>query len=107
MGYETILYEVADGVATVTLNRPDRMNALNDVIVKELHDAMWRADGHAEARVIVLTGAGARFAPAATSAASARPIQSNWSPSCRAYSTATSAPTIRLGTSISPSCASR
>jgi enoyl-CoA hydratase/carnithine racemase len=61
MGYETILYEVADGVATVTLNRPDRMNALNDVVVKELHDAMWRADGDPDARVIVLTGTGRAF----------------------------------------------
>jgi enoyl-CoA hydratase/carnithine racemase len=61
MSYETILYEATDGVAIVTLNRPDRMNALNDAIVAELHDAMWRADADAEARVIVLTGAGRAF----------------------------------------------
>lgn len=61
MSYETILYDAADGVATVTLNRPERMNALNDQIVCELHEAMWRADADPSARVIVLTGAGRAF----------------------------------------------
>ena len=60
-GYETILYEVADGVAIVTLNRPERMNALNDQIVSELYEAMWRANADRDARVIILTGSGRAF----------------------------------------------
>ena len=61
MSYETILYEVADRVATITLNRPDAMNALTDQVVAELHEATWRADADREARVIILTGAGRAF----------------------------------------------
>ncbi len=41
---KTILYETSDRVTTITLNRPEQMNSLNDEIVAELHDAMWRAD---------------------------------------------------------------
>ena len=44
MSYTTILYEVTDHVATITLNRPDAMNALNDEIVSELYEATWQAD---------------------------------------------------------------
>ncbi|SFC26676.1 enoyl-CoA hydratase [Tropicimonas isoalkanivorans] len=61
MTYETILYEARNRVATITLNRPEAMNSLNDEIVAELHDAMWRADGDREVRAIILTGAGRAF----------------------------------------------
>lgn len=57
--YEHILYELADGVATVTLNRPAKMNALNRAMRFELMDALSRGAG--EARALVLTGAGAGF----------------------------------------------
>ena len=59
MGYEAILYEVSDGVATITLNRPDKMNGLNGPMRRELLDALDRAP--AEARALVLTGAGRGF----------------------------------------------
>lgn len=58
---KTILYETSDRVTTITLNRPEQMNSLNDEIVAELHDAMWRADADRGTRVIVLTGAGRAF----------------------------------------------
>ena len=59
MSYETLLYAVAGDVATVTLNRPDRMNCLNAVMRAELLDALTRAPR--EARAVVLTGAGRGF----------------------------------------------
>ncbi|MEY2478185.1 MAG: hypothetical protein QOG87_3500 [Actinomycetota bacterium] len=56
--FETILYDVKDGVATVTLNRPEVHNAFNQQMQKELH-AIWRAlRREDEVRVVVLTGAG-------------------------------------------------
>jgi 2-(1,2-epoxy-1,2-dihydrophenyl)acetyl-CoA isomerase len=59
MSYETLLYAVAGDVATITLNRPDRMNSLNAVMRAELLDALTRAPR--EARAVVLTGAGRGF----------------------------------------------
>lgn len=56
-----VLYEVADGIATITLNRPEKRNALNDAIMTGLAAAFRDAENDAEARVIVLTGAGKDF----------------------------------------------
>ncbi|HKX58502.1 MAG TPA: enoyl-CoA hydratase-related protein, partial [Steroidobacteraceae bacterium] len=60
MTYESILYASADGIARLTLNRPDRLNSLNAAMHAELRDALKRvtADG---SRVLVLTGAGRGF----------------------------------------------
>ncbi|MGK5550900.1 enoyl-CoA hydratase/isomerase family protein [Actinomadura kijaniata] len=58
--YEAIVYEVADRVARVTLNRPEARNSLNDRMVDELLDAFGRARDDEEVRVVVLTGAGDR-----------------------------------------------
>jgi len=60
MAYETLLYDVADEVATVTLNRPTRMNAYTATMGAEITDAMLRADADDNARVIVMSGAGDR-----------------------------------------------
>jgi enoyl-CoA hydratase/carnithine racemase len=59
--YEEILYDVADRVATVTLNRPAKLNAWTPQMEREVQDATGRADRDAEVRVIVLTGAGRGF----------------------------------------------
>ena len=59
--YATILYEVSEGVATITLNRPDVLNAINQQMGEELHDALLRAQTDANVRAIVLTGAGRAF----------------------------------------------
>lgn len=59
MDYQTILYAVEDGVARLTLNRPDRMNALNGPMRRELRHALLRAG--IEARAVLLTGAGRAF----------------------------------------------
>src|SRR5437773_2211405 len=42
MGYQTLLFEIKDGVALITINRPDKLNALNDQVVDELADAAER-----------------------------------------------------------------
>lgn len=61
MTYETLLVETKDFVTTVTLNRPDRLNALNMQLADELYDALATADKDDNTRVIVLTGAGRAF----------------------------------------------
>ena len=59
--YEQIQYEVADGVATVTLNRPDRLNAWTRQMEQEVRAAMALAEADDAVRVVVLTGAGRGF----------------------------------------------
>lgn len=61
MTYRTILYEVADGVLTLTLHRPERMNAFTHEMADELIDAFDRADRDDAVRSIVVTGAGRGF----------------------------------------------
>ncbi len=58
MNYEDILYREADGVATITINRPDKYNAFRARTVEELLDAMRHAGWRREIGVIVLAGAG-------------------------------------------------
>jgi 2-(1,2-epoxy-1,2-dihydrophenyl)acetyl-CoA isomerase len=57
---DVVLYEVTDAVATVTINRPDRMNALTSEVLDRLPEALRRAAADREARCVVLTGAGDR-----------------------------------------------
>ena len=61
MPFETLLYDVADGVATVTLNRPDRLNAVNTTVINELVQAFDRVDGDDDVRAVIVTGAGRAF----------------------------------------------
>jgi enoyl-CoA hydratase/carnithine racemase len=58
MTYEALLYDVADGVATVTINRPDRRNSMSWTVMTELRAAMSAARADDAVRVVVLTGAG-------------------------------------------------
>jgi 2-(1,2-epoxy-1,2-dihydrophenyl)acetyl-CoA isomerase len=59
--YKCLLFEVKDGIATLTLNRPERLNALGDTLREDLQDAVTRASDDAQVRVIVVTGAGKGF----------------------------------------------
>ena len=61
MKYETVLYEKKDKVAVITLNRPERLNALNLQMNLELVDALETAKDDNEVRTIVITGAGRAF----------------------------------------------
>jgi len=61
MSYATILYEVDGPILTVTLNRPDKLNAYTAVMGAELADAFQRADQDDEVRVVIVTGAGRGF----------------------------------------------
>jgi enoyl-CoA hydratase/carnithine racemase len=61
MAYEQILTELKDGIATITLNRPDKLNAYTSQMGAELNRAFLEFDGNDDARVIVVTGAGRAF----------------------------------------------
>lgn len=61
MSYETLLYEVSDYVLTITLNRPDRLNAFTGTMMNELIDAFDKADADDDVRAIIVTGAGRAF----------------------------------------------
>ena len=61
MAYKCLLYDVRDRIATLTLNRPDRLNALGDTLREDLYDAVTKCAADADVRVIVVTGAGRGF----------------------------------------------
>lgn len=61
MPYSTLLYDKADNVATITLNRPDKSNAFDETMAGELIDALKNIERDADVRAIVLTGAGKNF----------------------------------------------
>lgn len=55
---ETVLVEVEDGVGTLTLNRPDVRNALNQTMVREIHEALAELEADPDSRAVILRGAG-------------------------------------------------
>ena len=59
--FETVIYEKKDGIAVITLNRPDKLNALNSQMNKDLKYALREAKDDSQVRSIVLTGAGRGF----------------------------------------------
>jgi enoyl-CoA hydratase len=61
MSYETLLYDTADAVATITLNRPERLNTIVPPMPDEIEAAVQRATGEGSVKVIVLRGAGRAF----------------------------------------------
>jgi 2-(1,2-epoxy-1,2-dihydrophenyl)acetyl-CoA isomerase len=65
MIFETILFERRDQVAHVTLNRPDKLNALNLRMIEDLHAAAAAIDGDPSVRTVLLTGAGRGFSSGA------------------------------------------
>ena len=67
MAYETILYEPADGIARITLNRPEKLNAISWQMQQELQAALWEADRDPAVHVVTLRARGARSPPGTTS----------------------------------------
>ncbi|MDP9180872.1 MAG: crotonase/enoyl-CoA hydratase family protein [Chloroflexota bacterium] len=61
MPYETILYEPRDGVARITLNRPEKLNAISWQMQEELQQALWQADRDPAIRAVTIRGAGRSF----------------------------------------------
>jgi len=61
VAFEQIRYEAVDGVATVTLNRPEKLNAVTSVLLRELHSAFDEADSDDAVRAVIVTGAGRAF----------------------------------------------
>ncbi|GIW13657.1 MAG: enoyl-CoA hydratase [Tepidiforma sp.] len=59
--YRTILYEVERGRARITLNRPEKLNALSLELQQELHDALWEADNDTRVHAVIIRGAGRAF----------------------------------------------
>ena len=56
-----IRYEVDDGVATITIDRPEKRNAMTYSVLRDFTQAIWRAGDDADARVVIVTGAGGAF----------------------------------------------
>ena len=61
MEYTEILYGVVDNIATITLHRPDRMNAFTGTMMREMIDAFDRIDADDDVRAVIVTGAGRGF----------------------------------------------
>lgn len=59
--YENLLLEVSDGIATITINRPKKLNSLNAAVLRDLADAIHDLFGNKELRAVILTGAGKAF----------------------------------------------
>lgn len=62
----SIVYETEKGIATITLNRPERLNAMNGALVADVLEALQEAETNGDVRVVVLTGAELEWAAAAT-----------------------------------------
>ena len=59
--FETLRYEVADRILTITMNRPERLNAFNSKMQREFLEALDRADSDDSVRAVIVTGEGRGF----------------------------------------------
>jgi len=75
MEYKHLIYSVSERVLTITLNRPDKLNAVDDFLGPEIIDALKSADADDEIRVVIITGAGQAFCAGADLSAGATVFQ--------------------------------
>lgn len=75
MDYSQILYEVAEGVCTITLNRPEKLNAFTGTMGNEIYAAFESANADSDVRAIVLTGGGSAFCAGVDMQALADPVE--------------------------------
>jgi enoyl-CoA hydratase/carnithine racemase len=61
MTFTDILFDVSDGIATITLHRPDALNAFTNQMVRDLKVAFDEVDGNDDIRALVMTGSGRAF----------------------------------------------
>ena len=61
MDFEQIVYDVTDRIATITLNRPENLNAWTHTMMRDMVRALDAADGDDDVRVVIVTGAGRAF----------------------------------------------
>ncbi len=61
MDFQTVLFDVTDGIATLTLNRPDVLNGLNNQLITDIRAALKLTEHTQDARVLIITGAGRAF----------------------------------------------
>src|SRR5258708_37365515 len=76
MAYEQIIYEVADNIATITLNRPEKLNAFTGIMMNEMLDAFDKSDADDNVRAVIVTGAGRAFCAGADLSAAPRAFPS-------------------------------
>jgi 2-(1,2-epoxy-1,2-dihydrophenyl)acetyl-CoA isomerase len=93
--YETILLEKNDGVATVSLNRPDRLNAFDGKMHEDLHGALDSAAGDNEVRCVVLRGEGRGFSAGADLRSEDLSREDGEPPDLGAYLRRTFSPSVR------------
>jgi enoyl-CoA hydratase/carnithine racemase len=100
MSADEILYDVDDGVCTVTLNRPHKLNAVTSEVVAQLIAAFDRADGDDGVRAVIVTGAGRAFCAGADLSSGGKTFDREARGSqCRPPSTATAAGRSPCGSS--------
>jgi enoyl-CoA hydratase/carnithine racemase len=75
MEYKNLIYSVSERILTITLNRPDKLNAVDDNMGPEIIDSLQRADMDDDVRVVILTGAGKGFCAGADLSAGAAVFQ--------------------------------
>src|SRR3984957_14071377 len=76
MAYEQIIYEVADNIATITLNRPEKLTAFTGIMMNEMLDAFDKSDADDNVRAVIVTGAGRAFCAGADLSAGPRTFDS-------------------------------
>jgi enoyl-CoA hydratase len=74
--YQTLLYEKKDGIGTVTLNRPEALNALNSTVFSELYELFQEIEHDGEVRVVIITGSGPKAFVAGSDITEMAPLSS-------------------------------